>query len=210
MNTVSPYSYFLIYFGIFLSVFCESIAYPMELMEFLTLGSSAPSIQNNLDSSLKTQSGFSIGGGISLVFRMTEHLDVETTILYLPRNYSKTGGSRLQTSYSLAVLQYPVVTRYWLSENFALGLGAYYSTGLGNLTLTQNSQPQVLGYNDILLTAWDLGLTASAQYLSPLNENMNLIGQARFLFGLTNSDQTENGSLSTRDLQLWFGIGFKL
>lgn len=207
---MSPYSYFLIFLGFFSGLFHESIAYPMELMEFLTLGLSAPSIQNNLDSSLKIQPNFSIGAGISLAFRMAERLDVETTLLYLPRNFSKIESSGLQTGYSLAIMQYPVVARYWLSETVALGLGAYYSTGIGNLTLTQNSRPQVLGYKDILLTAWDLGLTASAQYRRPLNENMNLVGQARLLFGLTNSEQTENRSLYTRDLQLWCGIGFKL
>ena len=206
----SRYSQFLILWGIVFGLFQGSLAHSMEVIEFLTAGSSTPSIQNNLDSSLRIQPGFSRGAGVSLAFHISERLDLETTILYLSRNFSKIEGSGLQTDYSLALLQYPVLTRYWLSENFALGMGAYFSNGVGNLTLTQNSRPRIVGYNDILLTAWELGLTASAQYQWPLNANMSWVGQARFLFGLNNLDQTENGSFYTRDLQLWCGLGFKL
>lgn len=187
-----------------------SNAQAMDFVEFLTFDLSAPSFQSQTDPSLKSQLGLTFGGGLSLAFRLTEHLELETSLLYLHRNFSKMEGAGLQTDYTVAALQYPILVRYGLSESFTVGMGGYYSTGVGNLTRTQNSQSHIVGYNDILLTSWELGLVTSAQYRWPLNENMSLISQARILLGLTDLDQSETSSLYTRDLQLWSGIGFEL
>jgi hypothetical protein len=208
------YSYFLIIIGFYWGIFYSERAHAVDLMEFLAIGFSAPGFQNNADPALKANPGFSVGGGISLAFQLAEQLEVETTLLYLPRNFStvKESGnaSGLRTDVSLAVLQYPVLVKYWLNERFALGIGAYYSTGIGNLTLTQNSRSQVVGYSDISLNAWELGLTPSVHYRWFLNSNMSVMTQAKALIGLTNLDLTEQGRQYTRDLQVWCGIGFKL
>jgi hypothetical protein len=195
---------------IFLELLRSPIAHSMEVIEFLTVGASAPSIQNDLDSSLKVQAGFSVGAGLALTFRLVDRWDLESSIVYLPRNFSESSNSGLQTSYNLTIFQYSALARYWLSEKFALGIGPYYSAGIGNLTLTQNSQTKTASYSDSSLTNWELGVATSAQYRQTFTENMIFVAQTRLLLGLSNLENTQNVSLYTRDLQLWCGIGFKL
>jgi hypothetical protein len=192
-------------------LFCrEASAHLIDFVEYLTLGTSLPGIQSYTNSTTGSQPGFSLGIGASIAIRFNEYIDLEASLIYMPRNFTRSSPGTDSLRYSLATLQYPVVAKYWFSENTAVGMGAYYTISLGNMIETQNFISRVLGYNDAKLNNADFGGTALVYYQKPFNDNMSFIGQARILWGITNIDLSQKGSMYNRDLQLMAGIAYRI
>ena len=185
-------------------------AHAMDFTEYGIVNLSYPSIQSSSDPSYQTTAGFGIGLGLSAGFALTERIDIEPAILYVPRSFSVTNANSPRTSYNLTSTHIPIVVRYWLNPNFSIGVGPYLAHASGNIVITQGSHVSTVGYGNLSWAQDDVGFLASFRYRSKINELMSLILDARLVLGTSNLDQTEKQSYYNRDIQTLVGISFIL
>src|SRR5438309_871702 len=121
---------------IVVALFAKS-AQAMDLAEFGTMNFSSPSLQSSSNSSASANPGVTfLGLGFTLGYPVKEGLDIETGIIYITRAFR---SSTTALWYDLAMIQAPLIFRYWASEKLSFGLGGYFSHGIRNLTTTQGS-----------------------------------------------------------------------
>lgn len=188
----------------------QSPAYGLDFTEFGALTLSSPNISSSQDSTLQSNLGALVGGGISLGVRVFGQFDVESGILYFGQSFSTTSSVNPSTQYTLWTAEIPVLVRYWFNEKFSAGIGGYWNHGSGNITVSQGSTTLIQGYQDLSWVPDEGGVCVSLRYRSPINELMSFIVDGRGLFGVTNMNHSGSGTFQTRSVLILAGVSFIL
>jgi hypothetical protein len=170
-------------------------AHAADFVEFGAIRTSVPVLGSDL----------SLGFGASLTVDVYQKFSIESGLIYMGRAFSRNSAD-----HRLKTIQIPLLVRYRMHEFWSAAAGGYYSHGIGNLVLIQNSQSHIVGYSDLSLNKEDIGVLASVRFQRPIHEVLQLVLDGRLLFGATNIDLTGKGSVYLRDLQLWVGVAFNL
>ncbi len=165
-----------------------------------------------------TSSGMGYGVGALASIDLIPGFEAEIGAIFIPRDFSTTlGGSETQTILNSLILPFQV--RYKLHSLFSVGLGAYFATGVGNVSklsgpvgsdlVAANPSPNYPGAG---LTSTDLGMLASARLRFPLLPTVAWFIDARYLVGVTNleSNPPPDTSFYLNQLQVFAGLAFVL
>ena len=195
------FRHFLILASLF---FCTS----SHALEFGLLGginSNTPNVSNNNSGvSVTSASGYGLGAFFSL--GLVSDFSIEIDGIFEHRSY--TSGSP-GTTYSLSDFQVPVFLRYSLAPLLNIGLGPYWSSGLGDVGVSTS----LLGnlsqtYASAGLSQSDFGMATSLQLRVPITPFNHLIVDGRYHYGISNLATTAGSTLQTRELSLLAGLGF--
>ena len=184
-------------------VFSSVSAQALELSPVLGLNLSSVTDPNGtLKPSLKV--GFGLGGFLSFgVVPMV--LDAELGALYMTRrleyNQAVTATSTVLADSTAHTLQFPLVARLKVIPLINPGLGFYYASTLGDVTVKTPTGET----SGAPTSRSDYGLVGSVQFKLPLLPLFGLLADARYNFGLH-----EVGGSKTRELQFLAGasLGF--
>ena len=102
-------------------------------------------------------------------------------------------------------LEVPAFVRFTFFPFFNAGLGAYYSVGLGDIQRGVTT----LSYGAAGRNKSNFGLNASLQMELPIAPRISLIGDLRYIFGLTEESAFANQSVKTRELQFLAGVSYE-
>ncbi len=208
MNSMNLWRNLRLFF--FLTLFIPSSTFAFVFTEFGTLNFGYPQSQSDADPEIETSLGASLGLGISLGFQLTERMELELGILFLPRKFSITSSNAPRISFNMTSVHYPLLVRYWLTPHFSLGVGPYYAKSSGNIVLHSGDTEQTVGYSDLNINSNDLGLVASSRFRTPITELFSFVLDARISVSTRNLDNSEGKSFRNRDLQTWIGVLFNL
>jgi hypothetical protein len=200
----------LIFFAIHLFFY----SYQVNATNFNLVGGLAiPSASNTPSSTyVSTPLAMAYGGGILIDFNMVPKLlAFEWGVLYMPRGYqySFSGGS--STTLTLTTLQIPAVFRIYVLPAISIGIGGYYSYGIGNIGVSTAGSSSTLPYGTGSLSNGDYGFLASLGIKIPLGGSwLSLIADGRYLYGLSNVNQQTvppfPKAINLQDFQVLVGI----
>lgn len=145
-------------------------------------------------------------GGL-LDFKMFRTLFLETGGLYAVRGFKQLGEtSPLEVTFN--AIEIPLLLRYFFMPTVSVGMGAYFSHGLGTYSLKTDAGTASADYSFTTYGADDYGLVASLALRFKLVPLTSLIVDGRYLYGLQNISHDPSVSTSLRDLQVLTGIQF--
>lgn len=198
-------------FNLWILTFAFLISSPSFALELGIMGginSNAPSISSNsVDTQVSSGGGFDAGAFFSM--GLVDDFSIEVDGLFEHKSYI-VGAAPLGTNYTLNDFHIPVYLRYSLIPLLNVGLGPYWSMGLGNITSTtgiSTTSTSASYANDGLLQN-DFGLSASLQLRIPFTPFTSFIVDGRYDLGLTNLATNPGQSYKTRQLSLLAGLGF--
>ncbi len=152
---------------------------------------------------------FQYGGGLLIGYHMLSSLSAEWGLLYLPRGFNQTFSS---TSVASPVvwnsIQIPLLLRVSLMPTFSIGLGGYFSHGIGSMTTSAGLVP--FGGNNGVNSygADDYGIVGSAKLKIELIPSLSLVIDGRYLIGFVNINKNAGASTVLTDFQGLAGIQF--
>jgi hypothetical protein len=153
------------------------------------------------DASVTTSSTAGFVGGFSYKSSLAL-INVEIDALYDKKKLSS--GTIDSTSNWLEI---PVLARYVFFPFFNFGLGAYYSVGLGDVSVAGVTE----NYQSAGMNRSDFGLLGSIQMELPIAPQMTLIADLRYNYGLVELEEnTAAASEKSRELQVMFGVSYEL
>jgi hypothetical protein len=136
--------------------------------------------------------GFGAAGAIGIIPFI---LEVDVGVLYMKRIWTQ---SSVDLSY--ATLQIPVMARVSAIPIISPGVGAYFATAMGDMSVGSTTTTFAsAGFNSL-----DIGLIGSVEAKFGILPMVKLVVDGRYLFGLTNSATT--GDAKTREFQLLAGV----
>jgi hypothetical protein len=165
----------------------------------------------SVSSSAGFSSGFltsSYGAGILLNFKMARSGSVELGLLYVPRGFQASFSDGTTAAYTFNTVQVPLAFRYDILKTVSIGIGGYFSHGIGNIAIVGTDSTSQLAYGDGTYGADDSGGLVSLGLKFPLIKVLSLIVDGRYLYGLQNVSKVPGVTTYLRDLQVLGGIRF--
>ncbi|NBU20429.1 hypothetical protein EBS43_03280 [bacterium] len=143
----------------------------------------------------------SYGSGLSLEYSIAKRWGLEIGIFSAERGmiYSDSTVQDQQVSFRTVTL--PLLIRSTALKYFGFGFGAYYSRALGSAPLMNQVGS---------LKQDDTGIVVSARLKAPLLEPFSIVGDIRYLYGLTNLSPLSSAQIFVRDVQLLLGLDLKI
>ena len=141
------------------------------------------------------------GGGASVEYSLSKKWGFEFGLFYSPRGMKYVTPGAQEEQISFQALSVPILIRSTAFRNFGFGFGAYYSRALG----ASPSINQLGG-----LKKDDVGIVVSARIKAPLLDPFYLVGDLRYLHGLTSLSPSSEAQIFLRDAQLLLGLEIKL
>lgn len=154
--------------------------------------------------------GTTVGFGVLGAMPIFPGFSAEIGALYVPRKVgTNIAGVNVSTLTSNS-LEVPLLVRCTLLPIVSFGLGVYYAHTLGDGTTSRpNVADTPFKYELSNVSTSDFGLEASVAASYPILPMLSIVGDVRYLLGLTN--QT-SGTTTTqyRDLQFLAGVSVGL
>jgi len=150
-----------------------------------------------------------LGGGLTFEFSMSRQMTFEVGGFYMPRGYIENQST--PTEISFTTIQIPVLFRYYLLPGFSVGLGGYFSHGIGTFTSYPAADPGLVttqNYDELNFGADDYGLELSVGIQLGVFKSLGIVMQTRFLYGLADVNQTPGLDTYLYDFQGFVGIRF--
>jgi hypothetical protein len=149
--------------------------------------------------------------GAYLVFGLTRGLDFEVEGLYQTSKFT-TAAIQSNPSYTtqLQSVTVPVLFRIDLTRYFNIGVGGYYSEGVGNVQTNTGGIVTPSSYADDGLAKTDYGAVGSVQILLPISYRTALVLEGKYFYGIKNLDLTSSDEFKTRTLNAMAGLNFIL
>jgi hypothetical protein len=158
-----------------------------------------------------TATGTTVGFGALGSLSVFPAFSGEIGLLYVPRKVSTELAGANVATVSSNTLQIPLLVRFTGLPIVSVGAGVYFASTLGNGSVTTPTQKDATySYSANNRSTSDFGLTASLAANYPLLPMLSLVGDLRYLLGLTN--QYSSGAVSQyyRDIQFLAGVSFGL
>lgn len=157
---------------------------------------------------LSIGTGTTFGFGALASTSFIPMFSLELGALYMPHkiNINDTNGN-LISGESQTYLEVPLLLRFTALPIVSVGAGLYYAHTLGNETL---SAPGATDQSVSNATSSDFGLEASVAAGFPIFPTISVMGDLRYLFGLTNQDSTGATTTHFRDIELLVGLTFSI
>lgn len=152
----------------------------------------------------------SYGGGILIGLPMIPAIQIELGLLYMTRGHTQT-LSGTTTEYSFTTVQAPLLLRIYPTPAVSLGIGAYFSHGIGSVTTapaTSLTSTATIPYGFGTYGADDYGAAASFSLRMRITSGVAFVLDARYLYSLANVSKYTSSTLFFRDLQILGGIQF--
>lgn len=141
------------------------------------------------------------GGGILLGFWMFPSVSFELGTLYMPRGLTQTQSATSSMDITqFNTIQIPALFRVSLLPAISLGVGGFYSYGLGHVVSSYFSQSS--------LSKTDYGLVGSVSLKVGLLPFISFVMDGRYLSGLTNVSLVSEKTLYMKDFQVLAGLRF--
>jgi hypothetical protein len=140
------------------------------------------------------------GGGVSLNYTISKKWGFETGLFYSPRGFKYHDELVGDGSLNFRWLILPAMIRLISSRNLSVGFGGFYARSLDT---KPNLEP--LG----VLSINDLGLIASLNVKFPILSWLAIVGDIRYLYGMTDLSQVSSATVYLQDVQFLLGISIK-
>jgi len=139
-----------------------------------------------LSASSSTAGELALGGGVFFNIPFNEGpgmvLVDEVTVSFLGRK-----GTFQETTTSANWVKLSNLIRIYPIPFLTIGVGGYYSLGIGNYTVTaKDGTSTSVGFADVGLKKSDFGLEAGLGTRFPLSESFGILGDIRYSLGLAN------------------------
>jgi hypothetical protein len=144
-----------------------------------------------------TTGGFLWGGGVlaELVWPLCGHLEMGA--LYVQRSWQQSNVA------NFVVL--PLSCGFWLNDWLGASAGAYYASGVGQITLNSVER----SFADAQFSKVDFGATAALKLNLPFQwPGLNLHLELRYNYGLANVSTAASTEARLQDLQILVGLRF--
>jgi hypothetical protein len=149
------------------------------------------------------------GGGVLIDSRLAKKLEIELGLLYLPRGYTRLPTNLTNTETTLTAFQGSALIKTRLLPFFTLGAGAYYSRGMGAISIANTTTGTVITEEyGVLIKTEDYGLLAAVGIHIGTISYLDIAVHGRYLWGLQNSSAVAGTTLTLNDLQILTGIRF--
>lgn len=129
--------------------------------------------------------------------------NLEAGVNYTPRTY---GVGTANGTITLPTLEVPLMLRITALPILSFGIGGYYAYKIGDAT-AEGAIPLV--YSPLNFNSHDFGLVGAVGVQFPLGL-LALLGEFRYMFGLSDLDPDPIGELKTRHFQFLAGVLFKI
>ncbi len=153
---------------------------------------------------------FAYGFGALFGFSMFPNVFAQFGVLYLPRGFDQSSTSLpAQQEVTFNTIHLPFTIHYYLMPVLAVGLGGYFSHGIGSISsypLGAPASANLSAYGPNSYSADDFGLTVSLSFNLNLLPSVSLIVDGRYLYGLQNISQISSMSVYLRDFQVLAGV----
>lgn len=152
-----------------------------------------------------------LGGGGQLEWRLSRYFGLEGGLIYLGRKISVTDATvPTSADYLYHYLQAPFQMRLWIKNFFSLGLGGYYSFGVGQVSTSVGGLSVSSTYAALNTKGYDYGLIGSVGFNFPLGSWVAVLAEGRFVYGLCDINTPPNpaGYTKWRDIQAILGFRF--
>ncbi len=162
----------------------------------------------NVNTSLGTSVGFGFLASTSVI----PMFSLELGALYVPRkvNINDSNGNNLSTT-KAPYLEIPLLLRFTALPIVSIGAGPYYAHSAGSLTV---SAPNVAdtspSFSDQGVATSDFGVEASVAASFPILPMLSVMGDLRYLWGLTNLDSSGVTTNHARDVEFLVGLTLSL
>lgn len=183
----------------------------------LVLGMALSSNTNSEPIGLKSATQLGFGAGLMFNFNLSPFLSLESGLHYAPRKLSFDAGVVERTE-TYQTLEFPLLARLWLGRIVSFGVGGYTSLGIGDIhtrILAQNAEifSGDSSYDTNQLKSVDYGLMGSLQFRVPVSDDVSLLFDSRFNFGLRDlrfSPSDDDKSRMWRSLRFYAGAAIGL
>ena len=143
--------------------------------------------------------------GFLFDFKAFKALSVEFGTLYAPRGFVDTvTATSVSNELTLNTIQFPFLFKFYLVPSIALGVGGYFSHGMGSIQIGSST----ITYKDAGLGADDYGALVSLGLQIAILPYVSLMGDFRYLYGLQNISQISSISTTLSDIQFLAGVRF--
>ncbi len=155
------------------------------------------------------------GGAVLFAFRMAPKLEFETGVLYINQRRINTSPSGIVSTENKKAFTFPILVRFRPKPWFHVGLGPYFSIGLG-ADQTVGSQSQSVSLSALGLKSSDLGLMGilglGYEFGDFLDKPVSIVFDVAYTlgFGSLVADSTLAGATSIKYNDLHLLIGFRL
>ena len=146
------------------------------------------------------------GGGLLFGFRMLPKLSMELGFLYMPRAFQEKFSDDTSNGITFTTVQIPLLLRFQILNSLSIGVGGYFSHGIGNVTVVGPASSTSHSYANANFGADDYGAIASLGIKFPLILKLSLILDGRYLYGFQNVNKVNGVSTYFRDLQALVGV----
>ncbi len=156
-------------------------------------------------------SRYTYGGGVLFRFEMFSKLSLEVGALYLPRGYSESDSVVGTVVNTFDTIQFPALLKYQPFSILSLGLGPYFSHGVGSVhsyPVSDPSQTTDTAYSFSTFGADDYGMVVSAGLDIRILPLTRWVMDGRYLIGAQNISKMDGTSIYFRDLQIITGLRF--
>lgn len=184
-------------------------AHAVNLTVFGAMALPGASIQDGTGFTYPSHSSVN-GFGALFGFNMFPRMMIDVGALYVPRGFGVSSPilpSNLEVNFN--TVQIPLVLHYSFLPSFALGVGGYFSHGVGSIktvSTADSSQFSYSSYGPGSFSADDHGLVLSLSLKVSLLPFFSLVLDGRYLYGLQNISQMGSMTAYLRDLQILGGI----
>lgn len=206
--------------GFLLSLSSQSFA--MVTVDFVGGGNSAtPTISYVTPGNPVTLSGNATSGSeYGLLIELgTDTIGLQTGGLWMQRTGSVTMGvmgNNITEAFTMNSVQVPAVLRIHPTSFLALGVGAVFNFGQGNISITQTDPSNLLGgnktssesYSDFGQPTTDTAAVANVEIDIPLASTAHLLLRGEYQYGLTNLDNSGTLNEKINVISYMGGVGF--
>jgi hypothetical protein len=191
------------------AAFAETSTFDIGVLGGLNANSSSSSPSSLTEGS---KGKFAPTFGVTSTYALTPELGLGVDLLMAKR---KQGADGTEATQSYTALQLPVTLRYTGIQYFQIGAGPYYSMAMGDITSDNGSGgTATTTFEDANMKKSDFGLAAVARGWYPIAPQWNLVGDLRYLMGLSNQIKEVptgvDASVKSKDFQILVGATYAM
>lgn len=170
-------------------------------------GFSWPGIKAD-DRLIGTTAGTGLTGGMLVNHYVKEWLVLESGAYFSQKTFGNS-SSKIEVFQTFQQILLPMTAKFYLHPLISVGIGGYFSQGIGGVTSQQGDNVQHQSYHDAEFSSSDYGTVASFTAEFPLAEMYGLLLHCEYLFGLKDIDLTMR-RFRTIDLRVLAGVKYFL
>ncbi len=141
-----------------------------------------------LSTSRSSKAAFAFG--VTGNYSLAPELSIELDVIHADTKSTYNAGSNIEATMTSKAWEIPIMARYWFVPMASIGVGPYFAFATGNIntSYSDGSADTTLEYNDpnFPTSKTDIGAIASVNIVYPIGNNLNVVGDARYLLGLKN------------------------